>query len=36
MNFTTKAIQATVDTVKSMKQGVAFELSLARINSTIS
>ena len=31
MNFTTKAIQATVDTVKSMKQGVAFELVLPEL-----
>jgi len=29
--FTTKAIQATVDTVKSMKHGVAFELVLPEL-----
>lgn len=31
MNFTTKAIQATVDNVKSMKHGVAFELVLPEL-----
>ena len=31
MNFTTKAIQATLDTVKSMKHGVAFELILPEL-----
>lgn len=31
MNFTTKAIQATVDNIKSMKHGVAFELVLSEL-----
>jgi len=31
MNFTTKSIQATVDTVKSMKHGIAFELVLPEL-----
>ena len=31
MNFTTKAIQATLDTVQSLKQGVAFELVLPEL-----
>ena len=31
MNFTTKSIQATVDNVKSMKHGIAFELVLPEL-----
>lgn len=31
MNFTTTSIQATVDTVKSMKHGIAFELVLPEL-----
>ena len=31
MNFTTNAIQATLDTVQSLKQGVAFELVLPEL-----
>ena len=31
MNFTTNAIQATLDTVKSMKHGGAFELILPEL-----
>ena len=31
MNFTTKAIQATLDTVQSLKHGVAFELVLQEL-----
>jgi len=31
MNFTTKSIQATVDNVKSMKYGIAFELVLPKL-----
>ena len=31
MNFTTKAIQATLDTVQSLKHGVAFELVLPEL-----
>ena len=31
MNFTTKSIQATVDNIKSMKHGIAFELVLPEL-----